>query len=251
MPFRRIRLSQTAVSSFARGVDDFRLPDGLASTQRAAWRAGWALNSTRTYGYSISPEEGMAVGVTAELTRRALGSSANANAFSIDGRAYMSPFARHQVLAVRLAGATSTGDPIVRRTFLLGGGQPNVGTLDFGRRALSLLRGFGADTFAGSHVALLNADYRWPIARPQRGYGTWPLFLHTAHAAVFTDLGHVWTRAFDLRDVKASIGGELSFDLVAGYFYRFTTAVGAAWGRDGSGVARGGGTVYVRVGRAF
>ena len=53
---------------------------------------------------------------------------------------------------------------------------------DFGSSAFSLLRGFGRNTFAGSHVALANADYRWPIARPQRGIGTWPIFLHTIHA---------------------------------------------------------------------
>ena len=113
------------------------------------------------------------------------------------------------------------------------------------------MRGFATDTFAGSHVALLNADYRWPIARPQRGVGTWPLLLHTVHAAVFADAGHAWTRTFHADAIKASAGAELSADVVAGYFVPFTATIGAAWGHDGSGLVRDGATLYFRVGRAF
>ena len=137
------------------------------------------------------------------------------------------------------------------RTFLLGGPASNGSAIDFGRHAVSLLRGFPTDTFAGSRVALVNADYRWPIARPQRGVGTWPLLFHTVHAAVFADAGHAWTHAFHADAIKVSAGGELSANVVAGYFIPLTATVGAAWGHDGSGLVRDGATVYFRVGRAF
>src|SRR5262249_22269409 len=127
----------------------------------------------------------------------------------------------------------------------------NASTLDFGSHAISLLRGFASDTFAGTRVALLNADYRWPIARPQRGYGTWPFLVHTVHAAVFTDVGHAWTRTFSAADVKSSAGAELSMDAVAGYSFPFTATVGAAWRLDGSGAIPTGVAAYVRIGRAF
>jgi hypothetical protein len=77
------------------------------------------------------------------------------------------------------------------------------------------------------------------------------LFLHTVHASVFADVGHAWDDTFRTTDLKTSSGAELSADVVAGYFFRFTTALGAAWGRDGSGTVPNRGTVYVRVGRAF
>src|SRR5262249_49616046 len=154
-------------------------------------------------------------------------------------------------LALRIATGVSGGDPTVGRTFHLGGAQPNAETLDFGRDAISLLRGFAADTFARSHVALLNPDYRWPLSRPPRGHGTMPLFFHPLHAAAFVDVGHAWNSSFNARDLKSSVGSELSFDLVAGYSFRFTTSIGAAWGRDGSGTVPDGGAVYVRIGRAF
>ena len=161
-PIRHVRASQTALSSLVRAVDDFTRPDDVTSRNRTAWRGGWALISSKTYGYSISPQDGVFVGVTAELARQALGSSADADALTVDGRLYVSPFARHHVLAVRFAGGLSSGDATVRRVFHLGGAQPNLNALDFGRQGISLLRGFAPDTFAGSRVSLMNADYRWP-----------------------------------------------------------------------------------------
>jgi hypothetical protein len=251
VPFQHVRVSQTVVSSLVRAVDDFTLPDGLFSRNRTAWRGAWSVNSSHVYGYSISPENGVSIGVTGEVARRAFGSSADASVVTADGRVYVSPFVRHQVLAVRFGGGVSSGDPTVGRTFGLGGVDPNISTIDFGRNGISLLRGFASDTFAGSHVGLMNADYRWPVARPQRGHGTWPLFLHTVHAAVFADVGHAWTSTFHARDLKTSVGGELSVDVIAGYSFPFTAVVGAAWGRDGSRAVEPGGAAYVRVGRAF
>jgi hypothetical protein len=250
-PVRHVRVSQTAISSIVHASDTFILPGDQLTRNRTAWRGGWSIRSARAYGYSISLEDGGVFGVTTELSREALGSSADASVVTADGRLYWSPLARHHVLALRLAGGLSTGDRTVGRTFHLGGGQANASTLDFGRDAISLLRGFGSDTFAGTRVALLNAEYRWPIARPQRGVGTWPFFMHTIHAAVFTDLGHTWTQSFRVSDVKSSAGAELSADIVGGYWWPFTATVGVAWGRDGSRTVANGGSVYVRVGRAF
>jgi hypothetical protein len=123
--------------------------------------------------------------------------------------------------------------------------------LDFGRGAFSLLRGFPSDTFAGHRVMVGNIDYRWPIVRPQRGAGTWPLFLHTVHAALFADAGHAWTDTLRGADMKTSAGGELSLDLVAGYFHPLTVTLGGAWGRDGARRLPDGAHWYVRVGGAF
>ena len=133
----------------------------------------------------------------------------------------------------------------------MGGNSPGDGVVDLSSDAFSLLRGFEPDTFAGSHVAVANAEYRWPIARPQRGHGTWPLFLHTVHAAVFADAGYVWTRTFDRYDIKSSAGAQLSADLVAGFYAPFTVSVGAAWGHDGSGRLGDRVTAYFRLGKGF
>jgi outer membrane protein assembly factor BamA len=182
--------------------------------------------------------------------RRDLGSSADATTTTADVRGYLPGLAAHHVLALRLGGGSSTGDATVGRTFLLGGSSPG-GSIDLGSSAFALLRGFSPNTFAGSHVAIANAEYRWPLARPQRGRGTWPLFLHTVHAAVFADAGHAWTRTFQQSAIKSSAGAQLSADLVAGFFAPFTVSAGAAWGHDGSGRVADGVTAYFRVGKGF
>jgi outer membrane protein assembly factor BamA len=157
----------------------------------------------------------------------------------------------HHLVAARFAVGASIGDPTVARTFRLGGAGPDPGVTDFGRDAVSLLRGFPAQRFTGSHVALVNVDYRFPIARPQRGVGTWPVFLHTLHGAVFADAGQAWTEAFRPESLKTSAGAELSTDVVAGYFFPVTVAAGAAWGHDNAASVGDRATLYIRIGRAF
>ena len=81
-------------------------------------------------------------------------------------------------------------------------------------------------------MVVANLDYRFPIARIQHGSGTLPLFLRTIHGAVFADVGHAWEHDFQRPDLRRSFGGELSFDVVAGYALPFTLTTGAAWRDD-------------------
>jgi hypothetical protein len=249
-PVRRARRSHTATAMFLRSVDDLVQPEGTSTRNRTALRGGFTAVTAQTFGYSISPEKGFAAGVTTELVRSAFGALADATTFTADARAYLPAALPHHVAAVRLAAGRSTGNVDMRRTFLLGGPGPNLGLGNFSRDAASLLRGFEANRFAGTHVVLFNADYRFPLARPQRGAGTLPLFLQTLHAAVFVDAGHAWTRTFRAGDLKTSAGAELSANVTAGYFFPLTITVGAAIGRDGAG-SKGGPIAYFRVGRAF
>jgi hypothetical protein len=202
------------------------------------------------FGFSISPERGVAIGATSESVLDALGSTGSASTATGDLRAYIPGAGAHHVVAVRAAAGRSSGDRGARRVFLLGGASPANGVIDFDSDAISLLRGFEANAFAGNRVALMNIEYRWPFARPERGFKTWPVFFHTAHAAAFADAGHAWSNEFRLADVKTSFGGELSADVVLGYSLRLTFTAGAAWGRDGQNGSDSA-TAYVRIGRAF
>jgi outer membrane protein assembly factor BamA len=183
--------------------------------------------------------------------RRAFGSSGDANTWTADARLYFPSVARHHVVPLRLAPGAYAGEAGVQRAFHLGGAMPNASVADFGIDAISLLRGFGADTFAGARVAVFNAEYRWPLARPERGLGTWPLLLHTVYAAPFVDAGHAWTRQFDVANIKTSAGIELSARLVAGYYFPLIVTAGMARGHDGSGTLPDAWTIYLRLGRAF
>jgi hypothetical protein len=250
VPFRRVRISHQALASVIRTDDKYRLIGEEVPLNRTAARAGWATSSAKVFGFSISPERGVTVGATGESILDALGSSASASTATGDLRAYIPGAGSHHVVAVRAAGGGSNGDRGARRIFLLGGASPASSVIDFDSDAISLLRGFAANAFPGTRVALVNIEYRWPFARPERGFKTWPVFVHTVHAAAFADAGHAWSNEFRLADVKTSLGGELSADVVLGYSLRLTFTAGAGWGRDGQ---RGSdsATAYVRVGRAF
>ena len=249
-PVQHTRIAHTALAALVRDWDAFTLLDRVVDRRRGALRLAWATATALTFGYSISPERGVTIGATAELARTALGSSSDATTLTLDARAYLPGLQPHHVVAVRVGGGTSTGDAASGRAFFLGGSGPNDTVIGFDSDALNLQRGFSANTFAGRRVALLNADYRFPIARPQRGAGTWPFLLHTVHGAGFVDAGYAWTNTFDASSVKTSVGGEFSADIVLGYYLPLTFTGGAAWGHDG-GSSRGGATFYARVGRAF
>src|SRR5262249_25677348 len=126
---------------------DYTLTTGDLTRRRTALRAAWRTQSARTYGYSISPEDGVIVGGTVEVVDRALGSSADATTLTVDARAFLRGAARHHVVALRAAAGRSTGDPIVGRTFVLGGAATNGSVIDFGSGATSLLRGFASNSF--------------------------------------------------------------------------------------------------------
>jgi hypothetical protein len=252
-PVRHTRVVRTALASFVRGVDDLTLDTGTTTVDRTEARLAGSLITSHFYGYSISAEDGIAVGATTARVHTSVSdlplTAAAATAVTVDARRYLPGFAAHHVVALRGGIGFSRGDTNASRLFLLGGPGPNTAITSFDDNALNLMRGFAVNSFSGFRIAVVNADYRFPIARPQRGLGTWPLFVHTFHGAVFADAGNAWIHDFHSSDLKTSFGGELSVDLVVGFYVPLTVATGAAWGRDGS--TRAGATFYARVGRAF
>lgn len=251
LPLRQVLRSQRWLVSTTRSAN--RLVHGAREERvdRTTVRTAWAFRTARSYGYSISAEDGVSAAVTAEFGGRSLGRLDEATTVTADLRAYVPGAAPHHVFAVRAGGGVSTGPRDVGRTFRLGGAGANPEPLDFGRGAFSLLRGFGPDSFGGRRVAVVNADYRWPVALIERGHGTWPAFLRQVHASVFADVGHAWSAGFAAGDVKLSVGGELSADVVMGFALPFTFSAGVARGHDGAGRVPDRTTAYVRVGRAF
>ncbi|MGE3704206.1 MAG: hypothetical protein AB7I13_02965 [Vicinamibacterales bacterium] len=251
IPRRRVRRAERLFLSGQRATNRLLQADGERRYTRVAARAGWSLSTAQRYGYSIGPVDGLTAAVTGELAGDAVSRLSDAATVTADLRAYLPGIRRHQVLALRGAAGLSNGSRDAGRTFQLGGAAGNPDPLDFGRGAMSLLRGFGLDAFAGRRVALINAEYRVPFARIERGAGTWPVFLRTLHGAAFVDAGHAWNDRFRLGDLKSSIGGEFAMDLVLGYALPITVSAGVARGRDGAGGRPPRTTVYARIGRAF
>lgn len=250
----RVRWSQALLASMNASRDEFSC-DGCEDTlpsnvKRGAIRTGWILDTAKEYGYSVSRESGATLRVTWEAAPDALGSDAGNSSATLDTRGYFRLGPRHAAVAVRAAGAAAWGDERARRVFSAAGNGPAASGFDFGRDAVGLLRGFESDSIVATHAAVANVDYRLPIARPQRGIGTLPLFLRSIHAAIFADAGHAWDHGFRTSDVRVSTGAELSMDTVLGYWLPLTFTTGVAWRRDPVG-NHDGVAVFGRIGRAF
>ena len=254
LAFRRLRVSDTLLGGFDGQTDTFECEGSCGATDARrdlrSLRAGWLHDTRRQFGYSISAEEGFALKAAAETSRTALGSDGNAGATVIDVRGFQRLFGRHTVLAARVAGAASYGDAVARRLFSAAGAGPSPPSFDFDRDAIGLLRGIDPDDVIGTHAVVTNLDLRFPIARPQRGPGSWPIFLRSIHAAAFVDAGHAWDVRFRSADIRTAVGAELSADVVVLHYVPLTVASGASWVRDPVADRRGA-AFFARIGYAF
>ena len=254
LAFRRVRFSETLLAGFDAETDTFACLASCrgdrAHADLRSIRGSWLHDSRRRFGYSISDEEGFAAEAGVETSRKALGSDADAGASVVDVRGFRRAFMPHVVVAARAAVATAWGDPAVRRVFSAAGAGPASASFDFGRDAIGLLRGFASEDVIGTRAAVANLDLRFPIARPQRGAGSWPIFLHSIHGAAFVDAGHAWDASFRIGDVRTSVGGEFSANLVVVHYLPVTVAGGAAWTRDPV-AARNRAAAFARIGYAF
>jgi len=120
---------------------------------------------------------------------------ADFNKYSTDLRRYLSfgprpkeediAALRHRkVLAFRLAGGVTTGDPPFLEQFLIGG--------------VDTLRGYRPDRFPGKSFAILNSEFRFPLS-------------DTLQGVLFADVGDAWGGSF------AQEFGDTSFRSHVGY----------------------------------
>jgi len=252
VPWRRVRLAQSWLAGM--DIDQRHLPEAarVADRSRNGVRAGWALNSSREYGYSISAEDGIRMALNLERVTPALGADANAVTFTGDWRGYVGGPWRHHVAAIRLGAASSTGENGMKRVFDLGGNGVSSAPFTLGQRAVGLLRGLPPDERQGPAMLVANLDYRFPLVRVERGIRTWPIFFRDIHGAVFGDAGSAGEAMSTLPAAAWSVGGELAARITLGYSWNLSVAAGAAWVRDPSRPGQQDrAAAFVRTGYAF
>jgi len=251
LPMRRVRRTDTALAAWDIEDDTLRCDDAcpgfLTHRRFSSFRTGWIHNSALQFGYSVSAEEGIQIEGAVDA---ALASDPDTTSLILDVRGFHRVFGRHTVVAGRIAFAGSSGNLQDRRRFSAAGPGPSITSFDFGRDTIGLLRGIAADDVVGSRAAVANLDLRFPLAYPERGFGSWPIFLRSIHSAVFLDAAQAWDRRIALSDFRTSLGGELSADAVLGHSFPVTFTAGAAWTHDPT-AARSSAGVFGRIGHAF
>lgn len=245
---RRIRWADAASLAWRRSRETAESGDGRTRTRLdlGGLEASWAFSSAKQYPYSISPMDGwrMRLGVLKEDP--AFGSEISLAKVTVDGRAYLSLRRKGDALALRAGGGTTIGRPAFRRAFTVGG-FPDGGPFDVVATNPAVLRGYADDAFAGRRVLYANAEYRHPLAHPQRGFRSLPLFVRHLHVSAFVDAAHAWTGTLRLGDVKTAAGAALGADVMVGHALPLTITAGLAQGLSSRGETRG----YFRAGLSF
>ncbi len=250
LPVRRVRHQQVWQAEFDVERETRTWTGPSSSTYRNSFRAAWTVNTALKYGRSISVEDGISAAVTSEQVRTAFGADGDADAFTGEVRAYWRPERAHAVLAARAGYGAAEGDQNVRRQFFLGGTSSAGRLVNFGSDALGMVRGFQDEVASGSRIASASVEWRQPLWRLERGWGTWPIFLRTVHAALFADVGNAWSGEYPSDRLKASVGVEASIDTVVGFRLPLTFTAGVARTHDAA-TGRSATGAYVRFGPSF
>ncbi len=242
----------------------------LANLDRyAGFRTQYLYSRTKAYPHSISQENGPYLKLGFDITDEIFG-AADVNEqqiFTGDFRYYFEmPWSDHHVFGLRAAGGFAWGDAQFAGTFRFGGPFGEGNLAGYSDR-LFPLRGLPGITFSGDRVMLFSAEYRLPIAKIERGLGTWPVFFNKVHMSFFGDYGDSWFndgkvgRGF-FEDFFLGVGVELKSDMVIGYGLPVTARLGYAiivLNRDQiagledslTGMDLQNGTAYFQFGTAF
>jgi hypothetical protein len=247
LPLRRTIRSVQSVSLTYRREEQEAL--GSSPSHRAdlgGLETAWALSSARQYPYSISPTDGARLRLAWLREAKALGSDLSLDKFTADARAYLRLLGERDVLALRAQGGFTRGEPTFVKSFAVGG-YPDAGLFDIIRTNPAVLRGYPDNAFTGRAFVAANAEYRFPILSPQRGWRSFPIFLRHLHGSVFLDTASAWSGSFRLADLKTSAGATLGLDTALSFTLPLTAELTVARGFEEPGETK----VYFRFGLAF
>jgi len=207
--------------------------------------AGLAIsyNSARTYARSISPAYGRQFRVVAE-DNDILNSDFTGQTYTLDWREFIDLPGQH-VIATRAVLGWGTENP---RDFRLGGTletgvplAPQAAALAltqniFGQRRYPL-HGYkqGRTDLRGRRMALIEAEWRFPIALIERGFMAPPVGLHQIHGTLLYNWGESWDQGNNVPALRRGAGIEITTELVLGYWLPMNLRFGYAKSFDVGG----------------
>ena len=159
MVFLRLRSDDVSISGLT--AEEQPYLGGAAFAPREVRSVTLAVSAdTRDSNYN--PRRGSYTQLSTEVA--GILGGADFNKYVVDTRRFI-PMGSQNVLAMRLLGGVVTGEAPYLEQFLIGGHES--------------LRGYRTDRFAGSRMAILNTEYRFPLTSNLLG-------------VVFVDVGDAW-----------------------------------------------------------
>ena len=258
LPYLQYRRDITlhAAAYTVRDADDWTATGVAPQADRTDNVLGYAFvyDSTRRYPLSISRSRGVQLSVAAETSDAIDGSDYTGEVYTLDGRAFL-PITGEHVLALRLAGGWGSASP---RPFRLGGSlSANTAPLPldtalvnspFNQREFAL-RGYdsGLADLTGRRMLLAAAEWRFPVARIERGYMAPPLGIHQAYGSIFAESGDAWEDGRSPGDYSTGAGIEANAEVNLFYDLAFHLRLGYAHGFAGNGSNQ----LYLQLGSSF
>ena len=191
-----------------------------------------AFSDARQFVRSISAEDGRGVTLSFDVADPALGSDYSIMRGSGTIAQFLRvPGTKHVVLLLRGSGGAAHGTLGGQAPFTIGGPQLSLNPLAYLLGSLPdgstpYLRGYSPGELGGTGFYLGTVETRFPIASPQVGHDTWPLFLRRVHGAAFLDAGEAFDMPGQLpvagmgasiKDTRFGVGAELGLEMVFGY----------------------------------
>jgi len=189
------------------------------------------------YPYSISHEEGRTLRLEYRDFNRDRNSDFTASQYWLTYEEYIG-LPGHHVLYYRIKGAATKGDGTYVPYYLFGG-TPAAND-EFS------LRGYPSGYRHGEYAATVTLEHRFPAWYIFKGPSTKPIFFDSLHVAGFIDAGTTWNEGDKVSgdDIDVGVGTELRSDIVLGYKFVITPALGVAFGLNHDGESQAYITVY-------
>jgi len=255
LTYRRT-LSAQAAAYTVRDHEFQTAPGYLPFPDRSDNVVGYALvyDSTRRYPLSVSRSHGVALRVTVETSDAIEGSDYSGEVYSFDGRAFL-PLGDEHVLAIRAAYGWGTGRP---RPFVLGGSRsggetplpldPPLVSSPFNQREMAL-RGYdsGQPGLVGRRMMTGSVEWRFPLARIERGFMAPPVAIHQLSGIVFAETGDAWDDGSHPNELVSSAGAEIKAETFVIYDFPLTLRLGYAHGYAATGTTQ----LYLQLGSSF
>ncbi len=167
----------------------------------------------------------------------------------------VNPWVPNHVLAFRLAGGVTFGAAEFQGNYLLGGNYGDAAayaTPDEFR----MVRGYPLGADSGDMYWLTGVEYRAPLWRIERGWGTFPVYLRTLSGAVFVDAGNAFTTIDTWKDAfdgsLVGVGAEIRLSAVALWGLPITARAGYSVGLTPGGYGpTDTRTLYLLTGTSF
>lgn len=201
-------------------LGDFK--DGLAGI-------GFVFDSRQIFNFSISPADGRYVKLTAESSDT-LDSDFSGDIFTLDWNEFIQITGEH-VLALRMVAGWGTERP---NPFRLGGAT-STSSIEktFNVRKYNL-RGYDENLpeLSGRRMYLATSEWRFPLARIERGWMSPPLGLSQLSGSLFYEAGASWNEGGSADRYYPGAGLEVTAELNLFYHLQLKTRLGYAHGFD-------------------